>query len=36
MARIDGSNGNDILDGLPFGLSDDQIYGYAGNDTLYG
>ena len=33
MARIDGTNGSDIMGGTD---DDDEIFGYGGNDTLYG
>lgn len=33
MARIDGTSGNDVLNG---GADDDELYGYGGNDTLTG
>jgi Ca2+-binding RTX toxin-like protein len=33
---INGDNGNNRLDGRPYGLSDDQIYAFGGEDTLLG
>ena len=36
MADLIGTLGNDVLDALPYGQSNDYIFGDAGDDILYG
>jgi Ca2+-binding RTX toxin-like protein len=36
MANLFGTSGNNVLDAIGYGNSNDNLYGYEGHDTLYG